>query len=72
MLIRCCPLLLSNTAACAAAPGVKGIAAGGNDDLIPGWFVAYDPAQASIIVAHQGTNPTSLCVIVCLRASLLD
>ncbi|KAL0579509.1 hypothetical protein V5O48_002493 [Marasmius crinis-equi] len=44
--------------------GVKVIQAGGDDGLIPMYFVANDPADNSIIVAHQGTNPTHVLSIV--------
>ncbi|KAJ8076086.1 hypothetical protein PM082_022071 [Marasmius tenuissimus] len=36
--------------------GVKVIQAGGDDGLIPGYFVAHDPTTESIVVAHQGTD----------------
>ncbi|KAJ8079377.1 hypothetical protein AAF712_010955 [Marasmius tenuissimus] len=37
--------------------GVKVILAGGDDGLVPGFFVANDPSDNSIVVAHQGTDP---------------
>lgn len=54
------PSARAHTEACELNPGVIGIASGGNDDLVPGWFVAYDPTLDAIVVAHQGTNTSSL------------
>ena len=44
----------------AALSSIVAIDAAGNDQTIPGWFVAYDASLGAIIVAHQGTNPTSI------------
>lgn len=44
--------------------GVKVIQAGGDDGLIPMYFVAHDPTTNSIIVAHQGTNSKNLLSIL--------
>ncbi|KAG7093260.1 hypothetical protein E1B28_006943 [Marasmius oreades] len=44
--------------------GVKVIQAGGDDGLVPMYFVAHDPTDNSIVVAHQGTDPFKLLSIV--------
>ncbi|KAF9468230.1 alpha/beta-hydrolase [Collybia nuda] len=44
--------------------GVKVLQAGGDDGLIPMYFVAHDPATESIIVAHQGTEKSSVLSIL--------
>ncbi|KAI0633275.1 alpha/beta-hydrolase [Trametes polyzona] len=45
---------------CDALPNVKVLTAGGDDGLIPNFFVAHDVDQNQIVVAHQGTNPKNL------------
>nr|VWO96219.1 Acetylornithine/succinyldiaminopimelate aminotransferase (ACOAT) (DapATase) (Succinyldiaminopimelate transferase) (EC (EC [Ganoderma boninense] len=42
---------------CTALPNVKVLAAGGDDGEIPSFFIAQDPDQQTIVVAHQGTDP---------------
>ncbi|KAL0066675.1 hypothetical protein AAF712_006278 [Marasmius tenuissimus] len=44
--------------------GVEVILAGGDDGAIPGFFVAHDPSDNSIVVAHQGLNPSDLLSIL--------
>ncbi|KAG6907491.1 hypothetical protein DXG01_008684 [Tephrocybe rancida] len=44
--------------------GVEVLQAGGDDGLVPMYFIAHDPATESIIVAHQGTEPSNLLSIV--------
>ncbi|KAL0058908.1 hypothetical protein AAF712_014390 [Marasmius tenuissimus] len=44
--------------------GVKVIQAGGDDGLIPGYFVAHDPTTESIVVAHQGTDSRKILSIL--------
>ncbi|KAH9851867.1 lipase, partial [Lenzites betulinus] len=43
---------------CEANPGFKPTAAGGDGDDVQFWFVGYDPALDSVIVSHQGTDPS--------------
>jgi hypothetical protein len=43
--------------ACDAEPQTEPLLAGGDDQLIPNFFVAFDPPSKSIVVAHQGTAP---------------
>ncbi|KAF8484177.1 alpha/beta-hydrolase [Gautieria morchelliformis] len=45
--------------ACDALPGIEPIAAGGDDGLVPRYFIVHDPTEQSIVVAHQGTNSTN-------------
>ncbi|KZO99281.1 alpha/beta-hydrolase [Calocera viscosa TUFC12733] len=45
---------------CSALPGMVPIAAGGNNDAIPDWYVAYYPSAGAAVVSHQGTNTASL------------
>lgn len=47
-------------AACNALPGFVPTVVGGNGRNIPVYFVGYWPANDTIVVAHQGTDPTSL------------
>lgn len=59
----CTPDVISNWscgAPCQALPGVTVFTAGGDDADIPFYFVANDPASQSIVVAHEGTDPTQL------------
>ncbi|KAH8091740.1 alpha/beta-hydrolase [Cristinia sonorae] len=56
-------LTLSCGAPCDAIKDVKVIFAGGDDGVIPGFYVASDPALQAIVVAHQGTDPTKLMSI---------
>ncbi|KAF8519898.1 alpha/beta-hydrolase [Hysterangium stoloniferum] len=48
---------------CDALPGVKPIVTGGNDGIIPFYYVAHDPTSQSIIVAHQGTDSSNILSI---------
>lgn len=38
--------------------------AGGDDGLIPMYFIAHDPATESVVVAHQGTESSSILSIL--------
>ncbi|KAJ8695542.1 hypothetical protein PTI98_008138 [Pleurotus ostreatus] len=44
--------------------GVEVIQAGGDDGLVPMYFVAHDPIAESIVVAHQGTDPDNILSII--------
>jgi len=44
--------------------GIEVLQAGGDDGLIPLYFIAHDPATQSIVVAHQGTNSSNILSIV--------
>jgi len=47
-------------APCDALPGIEPITAGGDDGLIPMYFIAHDPVAQSIVVAHQGTDKSNI------------
>jgi len=48
---------------CDALPGIEPITAGGDDGLIPMYYIAHDPTTQSIVVAHQGTDPSNILSI---------
>ncbi|KAF7289449.1 Glucan 1,3-beta-glucosidase 3 [Mycena chlorophos] len=45
---------------CEANPSFIPVASGGNGDSVQFWFVGYDPTLKSVIVAHQGTDPSEI------------
>ncbi|KAJ7780283.1 lipase [Mycena maculata] len=45
---------------CEANPGFHPVASGGDGDSTQFWFVGYDASLATVIVSHQGTNPTQI------------
>ncbi|KAI6112577.1 Alpha/Beta hydrolase protein [Pisolithus sp. B1] len=45
---------------CDANPDFIPIAAGGNGDSVQYWYVGYDPSLETVIVAHQGTDPSDI------------
>ncbi|KAI9509115.1 lipase [Russula earlei] len=51
---------------CAGNPTFQPYASGGNGSDIQFWYVGWDPALSSVIVTHQGTDPTKF------RALLTD
>lgn len=62
-------------AACDALPGFIPSIVGGNGRNFPAYFVGYWPGNDTIIVAHQGTDPTSLLSLLVdgnVRKSSLD
>ncbi|KAJ7722133.1 Alpha/Beta hydrolase protein [Mycena maculata] len=50
--------------ACDAIPGFQPTLVGGNDDSIQDFFVGYWPSEDSIVVAHEGTDPTEFLSIL--------
>ncbi|KAH7911717.1 Alpha/Beta hydrolase protein [Hygrophoropsis aurantiaca] len=44
--------------ACEAVPGVEISLTGGDGDSIQYYYVGYWPSENSVVVAHQGTDPT--------------
>ncbi|THH28374.1 hypothetical protein EUX98_g5820 [Antrodiella citrinella] len=44
---------------CDANTGFIPVASGGDGTDVQFWFVGFDPSQSSVIVAHQGTDPSS-------------
>ncbi|KAJ6561093.1 Alpha/Beta hydrolase protein [Mycena vulgaris] len=49
---------------CDANPGFQPVASGGNGDSIQWWYVGVDTALATVIVAHQGTDPTQILSVL--------
>ncbi|KAJ7577432.1 alpha/beta-hydrolase [Mycena floridula] len=50
---------------CAAlGSNVKVLQSGGDDGLIPMYFIAHDVDTDSIVVAHQGTEPTNILSVL--------
>ncbi|KAG6819832.1 hypothetical protein H0H93_008089 [Arthromyces matolae] len=45
---------------CDANPTFQPIASGGDGDNVQFWFVGVDPTLQTVVVAHQGTDPTLL------------
>ncbi|KAF9224200.1 alpha/beta-hydrolase [Gyrodon lividus] len=45
---------------CAANPDFEPVASGGNGDSVQYWFVGYDPNLDTVIVSHQGTDPSEI------------
>ncbi|KAF7977985.1 hypothetical protein HWV62_1821 [Athelia sp. TMB] len=43
---------------CEANPTFKPVASGGDGDAVQYWFVGYDPTLKTVIVSHQGTDPS--------------
>ncbi|KAF7370989.1 Lipase [Mycena sanguinolenta] len=50
----------SLTANCNANPGFHPIASGGDGDGVQFWFVGVDENLGTVIVSHQGTDPTEI------------
>ncbi|KAJ7173602.1 alpha/beta-hydrolase [Mycena filopes] len=51
-------------APCAALPGVTFLQAGGDSGLIPLYYIAHDPTDNSLVVAHEGTDTRSILSIL--------
>ncbi|CUA70699.1 hypothetical protein RSOLAG22IIIB_04295 [Rhizoctonia solani] len=47
-------------AQCENLPGFVPYATGGDGDAVPKWYVGWWPTQSTVVVGHQGTNPTQL------------
>ena len=44
----------------ALGSNIKVLVAGGDDGKVPNFFVAYDQDEDTVVVAHQGTDPSNL------------
>ncbi|EIM81619.1 alpha/beta-hydrolase [Stereum hirsutum FP-91666 SS1] len=44
--------------ACTALPGFEPTLTGGDGDAVQFYFVGYWPSESTVVVAHQGTDPT--------------
>ncbi|KAG2364630.1 hypothetical protein BDR07DRAFT_1279279 [Suillus spraguei] len=49
---------------CEANPQFKPVASGGNGDSVQYWFVGYDPNLDTVIVSHQGTDPSEILPLI--------
>ncbi|KIK79390.1 hypothetical protein PAXRUDRAFT_834128 [Paxillus rubicundulus Ve08.2h10] len=49
---------------CAANPTFHPVASGGNGGSVQFWFVGYDPSLHTVIVSHQGTDPSEILPLV--------
>ncbi|KAJ7173672.1 lipase [Mycena filopes] len=49
---------------CAANPGFRPVASGGDGGATQFWFVGADTALGTVIVSHQGTDPTQILSLV--------
>ncbi|KAJ7132292.1 lipase [Mycena epipterygia] len=49
---------------CAANPGFRPIASGGDGDATQFWFVGVDTTLGTVIVSHQGTDVTKILSLV--------
>ncbi|KAF8493037.1 lipase class 3 family protein [Russula emetica] len=45
---------------CAKNPSFQPYASGGDGSLTQFWYVGWDPTLSSVVIAHQGTDPTQL------------
>ncbi|KAF9443746.1 lipase class 3 family protein [Macrolepiota fuliginosa MF-IS2] len=45
---------------CNANPDFIPVASGGDGSSVQFWYVGFSPSQASVIVAHQGTDPSQI------------
>lgn len=49
---------------CQANSDFLPVASGGNGDSVQYWYVEYDPSLDTVIVAHQGTDPSEILPLV--------
>ncbi|KAK7045011.1 lipase-3 domain-containing protein [Favolaschia claudopus] len=49
---------------CQSLSGVEVLQTGGDSGLIPLYFIAHDPVDQSLVVAHEGTDPDNLLSIL--------
>jgi len=57
---------------CNANSGFQPVASGGDGSVTQFWYVGYDPALATIIVAHQGTDSSAILPLVTDADFFLD
>ncbi|KAH9044012.1 Alpha/Beta hydrolase protein [Lactarius hengduanensis] len=53
-------LVVRRRSHCAGNPTFQPSASGGDGSAVQFWYVGWDPTLSSVVVAHQGTNPTSI------------
>ncbi|KZT24979.1 alpha/beta-hydrolase [Neolentinus lepideus HHB14362 ss-1] len=49
---------------CEANSGFQPVASGGDGDSTQYWFVGYDPSLDTVIVSHQGTDPSEILPLI--------
>ncbi|KAK7461016.1 hypothetical protein VKT23_008944 [Stygiomarasmius scandens] len=49
---------------CRANPDFIPVASGGDGASVQFWFVGYSPSQDTVIVSHQGTDPTEIAAVL--------
>jgi len=49
---------------CDANPGFRPVASGGDGSDVQFWFVGFDPSLSTVIVSHQGTNPSQILPLI--------
>lgn len=49
---------------CDANPNFKPIASGGDGVFVQFWYVGFDPTLETVMVAHQGTDPSKIIPLV--------
>ncbi|KAH7881944.1 Alpha/Beta hydrolase protein [Phlebopus sp. FC_14] len=49
---------------CQANAAFEPVASGGDGAVVQYWFVGYDPNLDTVIVSHQGTNPSAILPLV--------
>ncbi|CAE6482578.1 unnamed protein product [Rhizoctonia solani] len=59
-------------AQCKNLPGFVPYATGGDGDAVPKWYVGWWPAQSTVVVGHQGTNPAQLESLLTDAEVLMD
>ncbi|KII85998.1 hypothetical protein PLICRDRAFT_304795 [Plicaturopsis crispa FD-325 SS-3] len=59
-LAYCSTKQLSTSAIDKVVPGVELLQSGGDGGATPVYYIAHDPENQSIVVAHEGTDPTNL------------
>ncbi|KAF8075186.1 alpha/beta-hydrolase [Lyophyllum atratum] len=57
---------------CDANPTFQPIASGGDGDDVQFWYVGFDPTLKTVILGHQGTDPTKLMPLITDADFFLD
>ncbi|KAB5591622.1 Lipase [Ceratobasidium theobromae] len=50
--------------ACKNVPGFVPYATGGNGNDVPMWYIGWWPAESSVVVVHEGTDPTKILSVL--------
>ncbi|KAF8555827.1 alpha/beta-hydrolase [Imleria badia] len=59
-------------ASCDNNAGFEPVASGGDGNRVQYWYVGYDRSLDTVIVAHQGTNPSQILALVTDLGLILD